>query len=209
MLLQPPVCRMLETFTRYGGTMASKYSFPQPDPSVKTEDTTTEDGLKIRIYTPNGYTGGQPVCVYYHSGGWAMGDIDGDDPFTRAISKAGNVVVVSVDYGLAPQNEHPGLINDCYKGLQWALNNSSRLNTAKGKFVTAGVSAGAQLAFALALKAIDEGLEDQLCGVIASLPATVHPNGVPQDLKSKYMAMTEHDKSTINTADAMRAFWGN
>ncbi|KAF1846279.1 arylacetamide deacetylase [Cucurbitaria berberidis CBS 394.84] len=207
MRLEPPVSRMLDTFARYGGLMASKYTFPAPDPSVKTEDTTTEDGLKLRIYTPDGYTGGKPVCVYYHGGGWAMGDINGDDPFSRAIAKLGGIVVVSVEYGLAPQNEHPGLINDCYKGLQWALGNAKRLNTIQGKFLTAGVSAGGGLAFSSALKAIDDGLGDQLVGVIGLIPATIHPDGVPEGLQSKYTAMTEHDQHTINTSDAMKAFW--
>ncbi|KAJ4364070.1 hypothetical protein N0V83_009525 [Neocucurbitaria cava] len=207
MLLKPPVSQMADTFARYGGLMVSKYTFPAPDPSVKTEDTTTEDGIKVRIYTPDGYTGGKPVCVYYHGGGWAMGDIDGDDPFSRAIAKSNGIVVVSVEYGLAPQNKHPGLINDCWKGLQWALGNAEKLKTAQGKFLTAGVSAGGQLAFGLALKAIDEGLEDQLVGVIGIIPATVHPDGVPEELKSRYTAMTEHDQHTINTAGAMKAFW--
>ncbi|KAH7377325.1 arylacetamide deacetylase [Pyrenochaeta sp. MPI-SDFR-AT-0127] len=206
-LLHPPVSRMATTFERYGGIMASKYSFPAPDPSVHTEDTTTDDGLKVRIYTPEGYTGGNPVCLYYHGGGWAMGDIDGDDPFSRAIAKAGGIVVVSVEYGLAPQNKHPGLINDCYKALRWALGNYKRLNTAEGKFLTAGVSAGGNLAFSSALKAIDDDLGNQLLGVIGIIPATIHPDGVPEELKSKYTAMAEHDQHTVNTAGAMKAFW--
>lgn len=199
---------MAEAFVGYGGIMASKYTFPAPDPSVKTEDTTTDDGLRVRIYTPDGYTGGKPVCLYYHGGGWAMGDIDGEDQFSRAISKAGGIVVVSVEYGLAPQNKHPGLVDDCYNGLQWALKNSERLNTAEGKFLTAGLSAGGQLCFGTALRAIDDGLEDHLVGVIAIIPATVHPDGVPAELKSKYTAMEEHDQHTVNTRGAMMAFWG-
>lgn len=188
--------------------MVSKYTFPAPDPTVKTEDTTTEDGLKVRIYTPDGYKGGKPVCLYYHGGGWAMGDIDGDDAFSRAISKSGGIVVVSVEYGLAPQNTHPGLVDDCYKGLQWALKSSKRLNTADGKFLTAGVSAGGQLCLGTALRAVDEGLGAQLVGVVAIIPVTIHPEGVPHDLKSRYTSMEEHDQHTVNTKSAMEAFWG-
>jgi versiconal hemiacetal acetate esterase len=206
MLLEPPVSDMAEQFTRYGGLMASKYTLPAPDPSVKTEDRTTDDGIKVRIYTPDGYTGGKPVCMYLHSGGWAMGDVNGDDPFSRAISKAGGIVVVSVEYGLAPGNKHPKLLNDCYKASRWALNNSKRLNTAEGKYLTAGVSAGGQLAFATALRGSEESW-GELLGVVALIPATVHPDGVPEILRSGYTAMEEHDQHTINTAGAMRAFW--
>jgi versiconal hemiacetal acetate esterase len=158
MLLQPPISEMPDQFARYGAIIASKYTFPTPEPSTKTEDTTTDDGTKIRIYSPEGYPGGKPVCLYYHGGGWAMGDINGDDQFSRAISKFGIIVVVSVEYGLAPGNEHPGLIEDCYKALAWALRNTKRLNTAGGKFLTAGLSAGGHLAFATALRAADQGL---------------------------------------------------
>lgn len=208
-ILEPPLSNLFQQYTRIGELMAAKYVFPAPDPSVKTEDTATEKGLKLRIYTPESYKGGRPVCMYYHGGGWAMGNIDGEDPLSRAISKAGDVVVVSVEYGLAPQNAHPGLMNECYEALQWALRNSQRLNTAEGKFLTAGTSAGGQLALGTALRAIDDGLAEQLVGVVALMPATVHPDGVPEELKAKYTAMEEHDLHTLNTAGAMRAFWGN
>jgi hypothetical protein len=58
----------------------------------------------------------------YYGGGWAMGDNVGDAP-SRAISKSGKVLVVSVKYSLAPLNKHPGLKDDCYKAMQWALKN--------------------------------------------------------------------------------------
>lgn len=187
--------------------MASQYTFPAPDPAVNAEDRTIDGGLKIRIYMPKGYSGGTPVGVYYHGGGWAMGDIDGDDAFCRSISKGGNVVLVSVEYGLAPQNKHPGLINDCFAGLQWTLKNAKALGGVEGKIFTAGVSAGGQLAIALALKAIDEGLGDSLVGVVAQVPATIHPDGVPEELKSKYSSYEEHANHTIDTDRAMRTFW--
>jgi len=207
MVLQPPFSQMIEQFTKWGSLAASKYTFPAPDSSVKAEDTTTTSGTKIRIYTPNGYTGDKPVCMYYHGGGWAMGDINADDAPSRAISKLGGIVLVSVEYGLAPENKHAHIMNECYQALRWALDNSKRLNTAQGKFITSGNSAGGQLAFATALRAIDEGLENQLVGVFTLIPATVHPDSVPDELRSKYTAMDEHDQHTVNSASAMRSFW--
>jgi versiconal hemiacetal acetate esterase len=188
--------------------MVSKYTFPPPDPDVQSEDRTITDGLKARIYTPKGYKGGSPVGVYFHGGGWAMGDLEADDAIVRSISKGGNVVVVSIDYGLAPQNKHPGLINDCWKGLQWTLQNAKALGGADGKIFTSGASAGAGLALGMALKAIDEGLHNSVVGVVALVPATVNPKAVPEDLKSKYTSYKEHEHHTINTASAMETFWG-
>lgn len=208
MALTPPVSNMLEQFVRIGELLVSKYELPMPDPSVETEDAATDKGTKVRIYTPVGYKGDSPVCMYYHGGGWAMGDINGDDGFSRAISKAGNIVVISVEYGLAPQNAHPGLMKECYEALKWALNNSQRLKTAEGRFITSGVSAGGHIALGTALRAIDEGLGEQLVGVLSIMPPVVHPNAVPNEMKAKYTAMDEHDQHTLNTAGAMRAFWG-
>jgi versiconal hemiacetal acetate esterase len=146
--------------------------------------------------------------MYYHGGGWAMGDIGGDDAFSRSISKYGNIVVVSVEYGLGPGNKHPGLIEDCYKALGWALRNSKRLDTAKDMFLTAGLSAGCHLDFSTALRTVDEGLGEGLKGVVALIPATVHPEAGPDELRAKYTAMEEHDQHTINTGATMHNFWG-
>jgi versiconal hemiacetal acetate esterase len=98
-------------------------------------------------------------------------------------------------------------LNECYKALLWALDNLKRLNTAEGKFLTAGLSAGGQLAFATALRSLDQR-SGELVGVVALIPATVHPDGVPEILQPRYTAMEEHDQHSINTAGAMRDFWG-
>ncbi|KAH7121047.1 Alpha/Beta hydrolase protein [Dendryphion nanum] len=206
-LLYGPIPACLERFGKLATKMASMYTFPPPDSTVKTEDKTTDDGLKVRVYTPNGYSDGKPVGVYFHSGGWAMGDLDGDDAFCRQTAKGGGVVVVSVEYGLAPQNKHPGLINDCWKGFLWTMKNAKALGGIDGKIFTTGVSAGGQLALGIALKAIDEGYGDALVGVVAQMPATVHPKGVPQELKSQWVSYEEHAEHTIDTASAMEAFW--
>ncbi|KAF2737737.1 hypothetical protein EJ04DRAFT_460855 [Polyplosphaeria fusca] len=206
-LLSGSVENCVAGFTRLGGLMMEKYTFPAPDPAVETEEKTIDGGLKVVVYKPNDYKGGKPVGVYFHGGGWAMGDVAGDDSFCRAISKLGGVIIVSVEYGLAPQNKHPGLINDCWKGLQWTLENAKALGGIEGSFFTSGTSAGGQLALGLALKAVDEGLGDSLVGVVVLVPATVHPDGVPEDVRSRWTSYEEHKEHTINTNSAMRSFW--
>jgi versiconal hemiacetal acetate esterase len=69
MLMKPPISQMTKDAERWGAIMVSKYTIPAPDPLVKTEERTTDEGLKVRIYTPEGYKGGKPVCLYYHGGG--------------------------------------------------------------------------------------------------------------------------------------------
>lgn len=67
--MKPPISQMISDAERWGAIMASKYTFPSPDSALDTEEKTTEDGLKVRVYTPHGYKGGKPVCLYYHGGG--------------------------------------------------------------------------------------------------------------------------------------------
>lgn len=188
--------------------MASKYTFAPPDPAVKSEDRIIDDGLKVRVYTPETYNEARTVGVYFHGGGWAMGDLESDDAIARTISKGGNVVVISVEYRLAPQNKHPGLVNDCWSAFKWTLKNCAALGGLNGKVFLSGGSAGAGLALGTALRAIDEGLGDSVEGVVAVEPATVHPDAVPEDLKPKYRSYDEHDSHTINPASTMRVFWG-
>lgn len=190
--------------------MVAKFAkyFPAPDENVKTEDKKINNGVTIRIYTPRGYTGGKPVFVYIHAGGWAMGDLNMDDAPCRVISKGAGVVLVSVEYRLAPAHKYPVGLDDCVTAYKWALNNVKALNCTPDQAVIGGASAGGGSAFGLALKLIDEGF-DKSIGLVAQIPVTIHPDCVPSDLKSKYTSYKEHTDHTVNTESAMRAFFGN
>jgi len=175
---------------------------------VKTEDKEITGGLKVRIYTPLGYQGNQPVCVFYHGGGWAMGDLEGEDPQLRTISKDAGVVIVSVEYRLAPKHPYPTGLDDCVAAYHWAVENSEYLKTTPNAAITFGTSAGGNLALATALKLIDAGKSDTLKGVVAVVPVTVWKDAVPADMKSKYTSYDEHAEHTINTKSGMEAFFG-
>lgn len=135
-----------------------------------------------------------------------MGDLDADDGNCAAISKGAGVVVVSVDYRLAPAHVYPAGFEDCEKAFKWALENATSLGTTKKAFI-AGASAGGGSALGLALKLADQGLGSSVLGVVAQVPVTVHPDFVPSDLKSKYTSYKEHAEHTVNTNSAMLAFW--
>lgn len=185
--------------------MVSNFTFPAPDDSIKSEDRTIDNDLKIRIYTPKNYAGNKPLCYYIHGGGFAMGDLNMDDGGCRVLSSAG-IVVVSIDYRLSPQHKFPVPLDDCVTGLQWALKNAKSLGASPDKALIAGASAGGNLALATALKVIDAGQGDSILGVIAQVPITIHPSALPEGLKSKYKAIEQHAEHTVNTANAMEAF---
>jgi versiconal hemiacetal acetate esterase len=207
-LIHGPIDKIFTEYEGIGAILVSKLTFPIPDASVKTEDKEISPGLKVRIYTPPNYAGNKPVCVFYHGGGWAMGDLEGEDIQLRMISKDTGTVIVSVDYRLAPANPYPAPLDDCVTAYHWALKNTTYLNTTPSQAFTFGTSAGGNLALSTALKIIDEGLGETLKGVVAVVPVTIAPEAVPNELKSRYTSYEEHAEHTINTGEAMKVFFG-
>jgi len=137
-----------------------------------------------------------------------MGDLEGEDPQCRSISKAAGVVIVSVEYRLAPAHPYPAPFDDCVAAYYWALENYSQLKTTPNEAFTFGTSAGGNLALSVALKVIDDGKGDTLRGVVAVVPVTIAPEVVPEKLKSKYTSYVEHAEHTINSGSAMKMFFG-
>jgi versiconal hemiacetal acetate esterase len=137
-----------------------------------------------------------------------MGDLDGEDAQVRTISKATGLVIVSVDYRLAPAHPYPAGLDDCITAYYWALENWEILGTKKDEAVTFGTSAGGNLALSTALKVIDEGRGESLKGVVAVVPVTVAPDAVKKEWRDRYTSYEEHAEHTINTAAGMKAFFG-
>ena len=94
--------------------------------SEKPEVTNVEDraipgpagDIPVRIYTPAGEEP-YPIFVYYHGGGWVIGDLETSDGISRAFANAGACIVVSVDYRLAPEHKFPAAIDDAFAALNW------------------------------------------------------------------------------------------
>jgi acetyl esterase len=112
--------------------------------------------IPVRIYTPTG-SGPFPVLVWFHGGGWVVGDLETADPTARHLTVGANCVVISVDYRLAPETKFPGAVDDSYAATVWAAQQAPRLNGDSGKIAVGGDSAGGNLAAAVALMARDRG----------------------------------------------------
>ncbi|MFO0689064.1 MAG: alpha/beta hydrolase [Myxococcota bacterium] len=111
--------------------------------------------LPIRIYTPTG-AGPFPIVVYFHGGGWVVGDLDTQDMICRALGHGAKSIVVSVDYRLAPENRFPAAVEDAWAATVWAAANAGALGGDAARLAVAGDSAGANLSAAVALRARDE-----------------------------------------------------
>lgn len=112
--------------------------------------------IPVRIYTPVG-TGPFPILVWYHGGGWVIGDLDSADGTARHLTVGAECVTISVDYRLAPEAKFPGPAEDCYSASVWAAQNAVSINGDANRIAVGGDSAGGNLAAATALMARDRG----------------------------------------------------
>jgi acetyl esterase len=116
-----------------------------------------ESTLPVRIYTPQG-SGPFPVLVWFHGGGWVVGDLDTADATCRNLTVGANCLVVSVDYRLAPETKFPGPAEDCYAATRWVEQNAASISADPGRIAVGGDSAGGNLAAAVSLMARDRGV---------------------------------------------------
>jgi len=132
-----------------------------PDASVTTQDLTYRTGggtQPVRVYKPAGATGANlPVVVYYHGGGWVIADLDVYDATPRAMAKALNAIVVSVEYRKGPENKFPAFYDDANNAYRWVLDNARSWGGDPMRIAVAGESAGGNLAMNVAIAARDGG----------------------------------------------------
>lgn len=114
--------------------------------------------VRILVYTPpqpaDGPRGG---VLHIHGGGFVLGTADLNDISNRATAATQNLVVVSVDYRLAPETRWPGALEDCYAALVWMADHAADLGIDAARIAVAGESAGGGHAAALAIHARDRG----------------------------------------------------
>lgn len=123
-------------------------------PSVaRLEDFNLGGQLNVRLYAANEKSVDQPVVIYFHGGGWVLGSIQTHDALCRQLAIESGFVVVSVDYGLSPENKFPGPLNDCLTAVNYVALNSKTLGIDPANIAVAGDSAGGNLAAAVAIKA--------------------------------------------------------
>ncbi|MFF5400602.1 alpha/beta hydrolase [Peribacillus butanolivorans] len=106
--------------------------------------------INVRIYTPMG-EGPFPIFVYYHGGGWVLGDLETSDATCRMLANRTGRVVVSVDYRLAPEYKFPVPVEDSFASLKWVSENGSEINGNASNIVVGGDSAGGNLATVVSL----------------------------------------------------------
>jgi acetyl esterase len=110
--------------------------------------------ILVRIYTPEG-TGPFPVIVYFHGGGFVIGDLDSYDASARALANAAKALVISSHYRQGPEHKFPAATEDAFAAYQWTRAHAAELNGDPLRIAVAGEGAGGNLAAGICIRARD------------------------------------------------------
>ncbi|MGK0478954.1 MAG: acetyl esterase [Ilumatobacter sp.] len=172
---------------------------PGDDVADQSDRTIPGSGgaIPIRVYTPDG-DGPFPCLVYFHGGGWVIGDLEMVNAACRNLSARTGCVVVSVDYRLSPEHKYPQPFDDCFEATKWVVEHGDEIGVDGTRVAVGGDSAGGNLAAAVSLRARDEG------GPALAMQLLVYPvanHGYDTD------SYTRNGENYLLTTDMMKWFW--
>jgi acetyl esterase len=156
--------------------------------------------IPARIYTPktlrqtDGLAGG---LVFFHGGGWVIGDLDSHDVACRKLALEGQLIVISVDYRRAPEHKFPAAVDDAIAATAWIAAHARELGIDAGRLLVGGDSAGGNLAAVVALAARD-GNGPSISGQVLIYPAT--------DFAMTHASHREPETSILLTHSVIRWF---
>jgi len=173
----------------------------EPEPVGSVEDRTIPGpagAIPVRVYRPATGAGATPgILVWFHGGGWVIGDLDSADGTARKLTNRSEAIVVSVDYRLAPEHRHPAAVEDCWAATQWVAAHGTELGGDPTRLAVGGDSAGGNLAAVVAVRARD-----------ADGPALVHQLLVypATDLTLSHDSIDENGEGYLLSKRAMTWF---
>jgi acetyl esterase len=155
--------------------------------------------LPVRVYHPSP---GQslPLVVYFHGGGWVIGDLEIVDKPCRALANASQCVVASVNYRLSPETKFPGPAEDCYAATRWLADHAGEIGAGGRPVAVAGDSAGGNLAAVVAIMARDRH-GPALAYQLLIYPVTTIAEG------SQFASYRENADGYLLTKASMEWFW--
>jgi acetyl esterase len=153
--------------------------------------------IPVRVYRPSA-TPALPILMWLHGGGWVIGNLETHDNICRQLCDAAGVIVVSVDYRLAPEHKFPAAVDDAVAAWKWVNDNAIELGGDARRIAVGGDSAGGNLAAVVALVAREEGLP------APRLQLLVYP---VTDRETESPSMIENATGYFLEAERMDWFW--
>src|SRR5919106_1967345 len=193
--LSPKDARQLFLETRPASTPT-----PPEIGSVRNVVAETPQGaIPLRVYRPAGVPAATalPAYVYFHGGGWVIGDLETHDVLCRQLTAASGASVISVDYRLAPEHKFPAAADDAWAATRWVVAHAGELGLDGARLAVGGDSAGGNLAAVVALLARDAG------GPKIALQVLTYP---VTDLGAETRSYAELADGYMLTRDSMRWF---
>ena len=155
--------------------------------------------IPLRSYRPLGSAPDAvlPALVYYHGGGWVIGDLDTHDTLCRELANGAGCAVIAVDYRLGPEHRFPAAVDDCIAATRWVRAHATELHVDASRLAVGGDSAGGNLAAVVALAARDSG-DLPIAFQLLIYPAT--------DAHRSHPSHTENGEGYLLTRDTMTYF---
>jgi len=197
----PPMSQMTPEEARAGFVLLAAVIGP-PEAAVPTEDRSVEGpagDIPVRIYRPRS-DHPLPVVVYFHGGGFVIGDIDTHDTVCHRLAGGVPAVVASVDYRLAPEHRFPAAVHDCDAATGWVSAHAAELGGDPARLAVAGDSAGGNLAAVVARHARDAG------GPPVAFQLLVYP---ATDMTRSFPSHRENGTGYLLDSDALDWFADN
>ena len=178
------------------GTPADPDTIPHVDHVEDRSVPGPAGDIAVRVYR-HGDATDQPLVVFFHGGGWVIGDLDSHDRVCRLTCLDAGVVVVAVHYRRAPEDPYPAATDDSVAAMKWAIEHAAELGADGSRVAVMGDSAGGNLAAVAALEARDAGIE-------LRHQALVYPVTDAEFDRPSYLRNAE---GKLLTRAAMRWFW--
>jgi len=154
--------------------------------------------IPLRLYKPLPTTAGAlPLLVYFHGGGWTIGDLDTHDTLCRELANSAGCAVLAVDYRMGPEHRFPAAVDDCFAATRWAHLHAAALGLDAARMAVGGDSAGGNLAAVVALAAREAG-DLPLVYQLLIYPAT--------DMRATAPSHTSNGQGYLLTSDTIRYF---
>lgn len=195
-----PPMQTVPVDTIRAGDMARYAAVPRPE--VAHVEDRHIDGprgpVMVRIYRPD-LSDGRPVIVFFHGSGFVICSVDTHDGFCRQMCLKTGMIVVSVDYALAPENKFPAGPDDALAATRWVAANAAQFGGDTSRIALAGDSAGGTMAAVTALRLRAQG------GVPIAAQLLIYP--VTDHYSAEHPSWRERGSGYGLTADGMRWFW--